>query len=382
MATRKEMIDKLAKEDAQILVALQGKCADNIVKEIEAFDDATYDITKQLREMTEDRFNKWAEKSGYAEELAKFEKKKEEYLQKDFTDEKQQEAEGIVLDKEEEKLNNKYHPKEKRETIETQVEKEVWGTDKKRFFVNQRCGMGNQELPYCIALQNQAMNEAVEEAKALGINSVSSMKESLGWGCVNAEAKFTRAGYGNIKDISSLYTLPTGDREHCVVKNGKDGEPVVKDGDIALLRKNGSAYHAVRLNVDDKGEVTYTAGNSEQDHMRVSYISRERATIIPMSDYVQAQAQQYYQSMSDEQLKAIIQSRENDASRAELRAAIKAQQATPVNNPVAKIQTDQFDKRLALRINTEVNTKDLETANVVDSRNIPPAMLLASRGGR
>ena len=174
-------------------------------------------------------------------------------------------------------------------------------------YATRLCGLGNEKPEsYCLAIQTQAMRMAENAAQS---DTLSPIREKMGWTCQYAAETWQNNHGGQKQPINSLYTID--ENGQAIVKKDHDGNPLVKDGDMALLDNdgNGKFGHCVRLNVDKNGVLTYSAGNTDRDHAPISKLGNSQAAVIPVQDHAQELAKKNYQEMPREKLLAEAQKR-------------------------------------------------------------------------
>lgn len=160
-------------------------------------------------------------------------------------------------------------------------------------YANSILGMGNGTYSYCIGLQRDACKKANSE---LGYD----IMPDIGLSCNNARAYFDGKKQGQYHDkISDCFNEITNK-----VKYNSDGTPKLKDGDLLLMvdPKDNQAYHCVRVNVDENGNVSYTAGNGEAVSGKLNWCKNKACYVIPTSEVANQNAQQHYSRMSNEEL--------------------------------------------------------------------------------
>ena len=159
----------------------------------------------------------------------------------------------------------------------------------------QMLGMGNNALNYCIGLQRNACLVANAH---MGYD----IMPDIGLSCVNARTTFNSQNIGQYHaKISDCYNPDTQQ-----VKYDQNGKPKLRNGDLLLLidPKDNQAYHCVRINVDENGKVSYTAGNGEAVSGKLDWMKNQACYVIPTQEITQNNARQHYADMSNEQLLA------------------------------------------------------------------------------
>ncbi|MBQ8784785.1 MAG: hypothetical protein IJZ59_01930 [Alphaproteobacteria bacterium] len=161
---------------------------------------------------------------------------------------------------------------------------------------------GGGDQNYCIALQHEACKRA---EKSVGYD----IMPDIGFGCASAQAKFSKQNIGkSYNKISDCYDPITNK-----VKLNEDGTPKLKDGDLMLFvdKDDRQAFHCVRINVDDNGKVSYTAGNGDAIKGNLRWWNRQghACYVIPTSEVAMSNAETHYMGMSNEALLKLAQQR-------------------------------------------------------------------------
>lgn len=310
----KEIISRLAEQDSQQYVALQGKYMHELLDKIMTR-KAEYN---QELEKFNTLSNQYKEESGYTKAFAPI---LEKYQNGEITLD-----ETIAIRNQ---LESKYKVDQYNASINNT------GEDPQTYAAN-LCGLGEQ-ANYCIAIQTQAMRLTEKE---MGNSDLSQIRENMGWTCTYATDTFQKNGHGETHKITSLYT--TDDKGRHIVKNDSEGKPLVKDGDIALLDYGGKSQfgHCVRLNVDENGVLTYSAGNEDRNHAPISKLAKLSATVVSVQDYATELAQKRYENMSHEELLAEVQKREASLS------STQEQHATASNKEQTTADKSQIAQQL------------------------------------
>lgn len=310
----KEIISRLAEQDSQQYVALQGKYMHELLDKIMTR-KAEYN---QELEKFNTLSNQYKEESGYTKAFAPI---LEKYQNGEITLD-----ETIAIRNQ---LESKYKVDQYNASINNT------GEDPQSYAA-ELCGLGEQ-ANYCMAIQTQAMRLA---EKAMGNNDLSQIRENMGWTCTYATDTFQKNGHGESHKITSLYT--TDDKGRHIVKNDSEGKPLVKDGDIALIDYGGKSQfgHCVRLNVDENGVLTYSAGNEDRNHAPISKLAKLSATVVSVQDYATELAQKRYENMSHEELLAEVQKREASLS------SKQEQHTSSLNNEQTSAQKQQIAQQL------------------------------------
>ena len=153
-------------------------------------------------------------------------------------------------------------------------------------------GMGKIAASYCIGLQRHACLKA---NKHLGY----SLMPDIGTYCPNAYSTFKKNGVGHYHTKLTECYDPKSKRIKCE----KEGNPLLKDGDLLLIFDDkGRPFHCVRINVDQDGKATYTSGNNETISGGLGWLEKASCYIIPTSEIAKNNAKQHYAEMTNEEL--------------------------------------------------------------------------------
>ncbi|MBQ8751061.1 MAG: hypothetical protein IJZ30_05450 [Alphaproteobacteria bacterium] len=164
-------------------------------------------------------------------------------------------------------------------------------------FANRITGLGNGEHNYCIAIQTNAMEDAVRET---GNDTLGGVRDGVGWTVQYASNFFVENGFGeNFERMDQLFTV--NENGQAIVNMDENGNPMIRDGDLAIVDYS----HCIRLNVDENGVVTFSAGNNERIEAPARWYNVSSCTLIHTEDYATSLMQQQYQEMTDEQLLAL-----------------------------------------------------------------------------
>lgn len=134
--------------------------------------------------------------------------------------------------------------------------------------------------------------------------------------CPNLIAQDNNSSCGIRNPKLSDFVTPDGH-----VKKDKDGNPLLKDGDLIIgtvgrQTNTTSGKHCVRVNIDENGKVTYTAGNG--DHLRVprpggvGFSLNTPVQIFHSEDNIKQNVATRLQNLTDEQLKVLYETYGNN----------------------------------------------------------------------
>ena len=281
----KELIDRMASQDAARYTELQGKYMHDLLEKITARRTA-YDQESDKFQKLSDAYK---EQSGFSAAIAPLEEK---YLNEELgLDEYKQMREQLLKQYKVDKYNA---------SIDQRGENP-------QSYAARLCGLG-ETANYCLAIQTQAMRMAEKDMETEA-DALKPIRDNMGWTCQYATNTCQNMGIGRKRKITNLYTTDSNGRH--LVNKDKDGNPLVKDGDIALIDYgNKKTYgHCVRLNVDANGILTYSAGNEDRDHAPITKLAKLQATVVSTYDYAHSLAKEKYQNLSREELLAAAEKR-------------------------------------------------------------------------
>lgn len=98
------------------------------------------------------------------------------------------------------------------------------------------------------------------------------------------------------------------------VKKDNNGEPLLKDGDLMFVQvgnasNTATGFHCVRVNVDENGKVTYSAGNGDRiNGDLLKSFGNKKACVFKSSEYIQDCLKIKMKDLTDEQLLALARS--------------------------------------------------------------------------
>ncbi len=329
-----DLVQKLADFDAQRFTELYGKHTDALVKELQVYSEKyNENMNKHILEISAaiDQYEK-------SSSFQNFEKEKNELMEQWYSGKISQDECGEKI----RALKEVYRVAE----IQDSIYVSKIGIPPERF-ANKTFGLGNGSESYCMALQTEALKRTAEE---MGISELNGVRDACGWTVKYAENSFKTNGFGKDTKIGDLFTLDGNG--NAVVNKGTDGKPLVKDGDIALLKQKGEVYHCVRLNIDENGVMTYSAGNEDRDHAPARFIQNSEAVLISTSDYVHTLAERHYMNHDFSELMALADSRGlgGDGNtihfadvKAQLKAELRAQTGELYDNPLARASNLRID---------------------------------------
>lgn len=330
--SKEDLAEKLATADAKRFTELQGKYADNLIKQIQSY-TTQYEKKEEANSgQINAAIKNFQQQSGYADALAALNKKKET----------ENMSSSQYID-EIKKLKQEYHYAEN----ESKIKEQFLGPSPTKY-ANKICGLGNKEENYCIALQTTAMNKAVKE---LGQDTLKQVREAMGWTVNYANNSFKQNGFSSSVTMENLFTTDANGNN--IVNKGPDGKPLINDGDICLVALHGNTpCHCIRLNVDEKGVLTYSAGNEERDHARITSLKDKKATIISTENYAKNLAKANYMSQNANELLALAETRNVNtaantvlyaSARDRLKEELKAQTGEELKNPAARAANLRID---------------------------------------
>ena len=286
---RQELIEQLSREDAQEFTRVQGvQLRDNIMQ-IQEYDDRYEEAYERILGTYEEEREAFLRDCGYNDALSELSRLSDE------TEMSRGEYLGRIRE-----LKDEYGVTAYDERLIAQVRVNLaneglpYTPDQ---FANRITGLGNGEENYCIAIQTNAMEDAVRET---GNDTLGGVRDGVGWTTQYASNFFVENGFGeNFERMDQLFTL--NEDGEAIVNMDENGNPMIRDGDLAIVDNN----HCIRLNVDENGVVTYSAGNNERIEAPARWFNDSCCTLIRTEDYATSLMQQQYQEMTDEQLLAL-----------------------------------------------------------------------------
>lgn len=156
------------------------------------------------------------------------------------------------------------------------------------------------------------------------------------------------------------------------VKKDKDGKPMLKDGDFAFVQtnhgnENSSGFHAIRLNVDEDGKVTYTAGNSERIKANLSYkFMNAPCAVFHTQDYIADCVREEYKDLNYEQSYVLTSNLYHDQ-------VVSAYSATDNQELQSKQEPITTEKQVQEPITTERQEQEPIVAERQTIEDNPPA---------
>ena len=279
---RQELINQLSREDAQEFTRAQGEQLHDNIRQIQEYENR---YNEAVRPLKEDYFN---------EREMLLESELGNRVRNAVGEEYEQAREEF--DKLDQELLDK---------LQERMREQGFGETPDQF-ANRITGLGNGEESYCIAIQTNAMEDAVRET---GNDTLGGVREGVGWTVQYASNFFVENGFGeNFERMDQLFTL--NEQGQAVVNMDEDGNPMIRDGDLAIVDE----CHCIRLNVDENGVVTFSAGNNERIEAPARWYDDSCCTLIHTEDYATSLMQQQYQEMTDEQLLALNNQRHSSTN--------------------------------------------------------------------
>ena len=270
---RQELINQLSREDAQEFTRAQGEQLHDNIRQIQEYENR---YNEAVRPLKEDYFNE------------------REMLLDSELGNRMRNAVGEEYEQAREEFDKL--DQELLDKLQERMREQGFGETPDQF-ANRITGLGNGEESYCIAIQTNAMEDAVRET---GNDTLSGVREGVGWTVQYASNFFVENGFGeNFERMDQLFTL--NEQGQAVVNMDEDGNPMIRDGDLAIVDE----CHCIRLNVDENGVVTFSAGNNERIEAPARWYDDSCCTLIHTEDYATSLMQQQYQEMTDEQLLAL-----------------------------------------------------------------------------
>ena len=364
-AKQAKLAEKLAVLDAQRFTELYGKHTDELVKGLEEYKKEYARKERALMPEISAAIEEYRKSSSYQD----YQRQNDEVMKKFLSGELSQDESGEKM----KALQKEYRVAE----IENGIYESKLGLPPERY-ANKTFGLGDGSESYCLALQTEALRRTAEE---MGIPELDGMRDACGWTVKYAENSFKDNGFGKDVQMSDLFTLDADG--NAVVNKDADGNPLAKDGDMALLKQNGEVYHCVRLNIDENGVMTYSAGNEDRDHAPAGFIGKSEAVLVSTGDYVRHLAEQHYTNKKYNDLLAVAEIRGigegNTVNFADARAQLKKELREQVGelpsaNPLAISANLRIDKFLQARANRpdEVLGRTARHGNGrADAQNLP-----------
>ena len=283
---RQELINQLSREDAQEFTRAQGEQLHDNIRQIQEYDARYQDAYERILGTHKEERETFLRDCGYNDARSELNRLRNE------TDMSRSEYLGRIRE-----LKDEYGVAAYDERLAEQIRENLanegmpYTPDQ---FANRITGLGNGEESYCIAIQTNAMEDAVRET---GNDTLSGVREGVGWTVQYASNFFVENGFGeNFERMDQLFTL--NEQGQAIVNMDEDGNPMIRDGDLAIVNN----IHCIRLNVDENGVVTFSAGNNERIEAPASWYDDSCCTLIHTEDYATSLMQQQYQEMTDEQL--------------------------------------------------------------------------------
>lgn len=270
---RQELINQLSREDAQEFTRAQGEQLHDNIRQIQDYENR---YNEAVRPLKEDYFSEreMLLDSELGNRVRNAEGEEYEQAREEF-------------DKLDQELLNK---------LQERMREQGFGETPDQF-ANRITGLGNGDENYCIAIQTNAMEDAVRET---GNDTLGGVRDGVGWTTQYASNFFVENGFGeNFERMDQLFTV--NENGQAIVNMDENGNPMIRDGDLAIVNNN----HCIRLNVDENGVVTYSAGNNERIEAPARWYNDSCCTLIHTEDYATSLMQQQYQEMTDEQLLAL-----------------------------------------------------------------------------
>ena len=270
---RQELINQLSREDAQEFTRAQGEQLHDNIRQIQEYENRYNEAVRPLRE---DYFNE------------------REMLLDSELGNRVRNAVGEEYEQAREEFDKL--DQELLDKLQERMREQGFGETPDQF-ANRITGLGNGEESYCIAIQTNAMEDAVRET---GNDTLGGVREGVGWTVQYASSFFVENGFGeNFERMDQLFTV--NEQGQAIVNMDEDGNPMIRDGDLAIVDE----CHCIRLNVDENGVVTFSAGNNERIEAPARWYDDSCCTLIHTEDYATSLMQQQYQEMTDEQLLAL-----------------------------------------------------------------------------
>ena len=286
---RQELINQLSREDAQEFTRAQGEQLHDNIRQIQEYDARYQDAYERILGTHKEERETFLRDCGYNDARSELSRLRNE------TDMSRSEYLGRIRE-----LKDEYGVTAYDERLAEQIRENLANAGMPYTpgqFANRITGLGNGEEAYCIAIQTNAMEDAVRET---GNDTLGRVREGVGWTVQYASNFFVENGFGeNFERMDQLFTL--NEQGQAIVNMDEDGNPMIRDGDLAIVDN----IHCIRLNVDENGVVTFSAGNNERIEAPASWYDDSCCTLIHTEDYATSLMQQQYQEMTDEQLLAL-----------------------------------------------------------------------------
>lgn len=286
---RQELIEQLSREDAQEFTRAQGEQLHDNIRQIQEYGDRYEEAYERISAPYEEEREAFYNECGYNDALSELSRLRQET--------------GMSIGeyvREVGNLREQYGVIEYDERLNAQIREELANEGfpyTPEQFANRITGLGNGEEAYCIAIQTNAMEDAVRET---GNDTLGEVREGVGWTVQYASNFFVENGFGeNFERMDQLFTV--NENGQAIVNMDENGNPMIRDGDLAIVNH----LHCIRLNVNDNGVVTFSAGNNERINAPASWYDDAYCTLIHTEDYATSLMQQQYQEMTDEQLLAL-----------------------------------------------------------------------------
>ncbi len=157
------------------------------------------------------------------------------------------------------------------------------------------------------------------------------------------------------------------------VRKDENGNPRLKDGDFAFVQtnhgnENSSGFHAIRLNVDENGKVTYTAGNTERinEPLGAAFMTCPCA-VFHTQDYITDCVKEEYNDLNYQQAHALA-------------SGLYPEQTTSVDYEA--IKQECYDKRMQEMMQDNQQRKEEAVRSVQQPQLTPQEKLRALQMGK